>query len=229
MKLYTSPLSPYSARVRASLYYKALDVEMIKPSSLGGLASPAFRAISPIGKIPVLVLDDGSIIVESDTIVEYLEETVPTPSLRPADSGRRARAHMLSRIVELYVMGAVAALSPMMPISLHHAPIGRDQKLIDVHLAQLSKALANLEYFLAKEGSYAVGHELTTADATLACFMPFVHAVELYLDQNGLIGRHPILSGLVKRFPQTPVLRRVFEEVTNALQERRAEVGAKFG
>src|SRR5262245_30384606 len=126
MKLYTSPLSPYSARVRASLYYKGIAVEMIKPSSIGGMAWPAFRALTLIGKIPVLVLDDGSTIVESDTIVEYLEDSVPTPPLRPADSALRARARMVSRIVELYVMSAVAGLSPMMPISLHHAPVARD-------------------------------------------------------------------------------------------------------
>jgi glutathione S-transferase len=229
MKLYTSPLSPYSARVRASIYFKGLTVEMIKPSSIGGLASPAFRAISPIGKIPVLVLDDGTILVESDAIVEYLEDTVPTPSLRPHDPRLRAQARMLSRLVELYVMGAVMGLLPMMPVSLHHAPVPRDHKRVDAHLPQLVKALDNVEHYLSKEGSFCVGNQLTTADAALASFVPYVHAVERYLGEEGLIERHRLLSGRVKRFGETPVLQRVFDEVSNAMQERRGEVRAKFG
>jgi maleylpyruvate isomerase len=229
MKLYTSPLSPYSARVRASIYYKGLSVEMIKPSTIGGLASPAFRAISPIGKIPVLVLDDGAILVESDTIVEYLEETVPAPSLRPDDLRLRAQARMVSRVIELYVMGAVMGLLPMMPVSLHHAPLPRDQKRVDAHLPQLIKALGNVEHYLSKEGPFCVGAALTTADAALASFVPYVRAVESYLGEDGLIERHRILSGLVKRFGKTPVLQRVFDEVSNAMQERRGEVRAKFG
>lgn len=229
MKLYSAPLSPYSARVRASLYYKGLVVEMIKPSSIGGIASPTFRSITPIGKIPVLELDDGSIIAESDTIVEYLEDTKPTPSLRPANYELRARARMLSRIVELYVWGVIINLLPMMPISLHEAPIRHDEKLISANMPQLLLALDNVEHFLAKEGPYAVSADLSTADTTLASFVPFVHAVERYLDQKGLIEDRPILSGLVKRYPQTPVLHRVFGEVSNAMQERRAEVSARFG
>jgi glutathione S-transferase len=229
MKLYTSPLSPYSARVRASLYYKGIDVEMIKPSSLGGMGSPAFRAITPVGKIPVLVLDNGTTIVESDTIVEYLEDTVPTPSLRPANHEARARARMVSRLVELYVMGAVMALAPMMPISLHQAPLPRNQKLVDAHLPQLSKALDNVEHFLSKGELFAVGSELSTADVALAAFLPFVRAVELYLDQGGLIAGRPTIEGLAQRFPTTPILKRIFDEVSTAMQDRRAEVAAKFG
>lgn len=229
MKLYTSPLSPYSARVRASLYYKGLQAEMIKPSSLGGMTSSAFKAITPIGKIPVLVLDDGFTITESDSIVEFLEELHPHPALRPANPLLRARARMLSRIVELYVMGAIVGLQPMMPISLHQAPLARDEKRISIHAPQLIKSLDDLEHFLSKEGPHAVGSELSTADTTIASFIPFVRAAEDYLGQKGLIEAHPVLAGLVDRFSQNAVLQKVFTEVSAAMSERRAEVQKKFG
>ena len=229
MKLYTSPLSPYSARVRASLYFKGLEAEMIKPSSLGGMTSPAFKAITPIGKIPVLVLDDGFTIAESDSIVEYLEDVHPHPSLRPVSPLLRARARMLSRMVELYVMGAIGGLQPMMPISLHQAPVARDEMRILVHVSQLKKSLDDLDHFLSKEGPYAIGSELSTADTTLASFIPFVRAVEDYLGQKGLIEAHPALAGLVNRFSETPVLNKIFTEVSAAMVERRREIQAKFG
>jgi glutathione S-transferase len=229
MKLYTSPLSPYSARVRGSLYYKGLEAEMIKPSAIGGMKSPAFRAVTPIGKIPVLVLDDGFTVIESDSIVEYLEDVFPAPSLRPTNPAERARARMLSRIVELYVMKVVDELIPMMPISLHQAPVPRDEKRIDAGMPQLATALDNLEHFLSKDGPYAAGAELSTADITVACFIPFVHAVELYLQQKGLVDNRPVLAGLVERFPKTSVLQRIFAEVSQAVKDRRAEIIAKFG
>jgi glutathione S-transferase len=229
MKLYTSPLSPYSARVRASIYHKGLEVEMVKPSSIGGMTSPAFLGVTPIGKIPALVLDDGTLIAESDAIVEYLEDTVPTPSLRPKDPRMRARARMLSRIVELYVMGAVNDLSTMMPIAANRRPLPRDDKVMGMHLPQLNKALDNVETFLDGTSRYAIGAELSTADATLVAFLPFVRAVETYLEQDGLIERRSKLSAFVSRLSETPVLQRIFGEVSDAMQARREEIRAKFG
>lgn len=229
MKLYSSPLSPYSARVRASLYYKSLQAEMIKPSSIGGMTSPAFKAITPIGKIPVLVLDDGVTITESDSIVEFLEDRYPQPSLRPVNPLLRAKARMLSRIVELYVMGAIVGLQPMMPISLHQPPVAREEKRIAVHVSQLIKSLDDLEHFLSREGPYAVGSELSTADMTIASFIPFVRAVENYLGQKDVIEARPTLTGLVNRFSQTAVLQKIFTEVSAAMVDRRAEVQSKFG
>ena len=158
MKLYTSPLSPYSARVRASLYYKGLQAEMIKPSSLGGMTSSAFREITPIGKIPVLVLDDGFTITESDSIVEFLEELHPHPALRPANPLLRARARMLSRIVELYVMGAIVGLQPMMPISLHQAPVARDEKRISIHVADSDEVARVYRFEVARGFRDDVAH-----------------------------------------------------------------------
>jgi glutathione S-transferase len=136
---------------------------------------------------------------------------------------------MLSRVVELYVMGAVHGLLPMMPVSLHHAPLPRDQARIDTHLGQLVRALENFEHFVSKEGPFCVGGSLSTADVALASFVPYVRAVESYLGATGLVERQPTVSGLVKRFPETAVLQRVFDEVSNAMQERREEVRAKFG
>lgn len=225
MRLYTSPLSPFGARVRGSLLCKNITVKMIKPSEV----AEGFATITPIGKIPVLALDDGTMIVESDTIVEYLEDRYPEPSLRPRNLERRAQSRMLSRIVELYVMGAVSILSPMMPLARNKAPAPRDEKLVETGMAQLRKALGNLEHFLSREGPHAVGDELSSADVTIASFTPFVYAVEKYLDQAGLIAERPTLSGIIGRFPTSPLLQEVCAGVTKAMEDRRLEIVAMFG
>jgi glutathione S-transferase len=48
------------------------------------VGSPDFARRNPLQRVPVLVLDDGTALAESDTIVEYLEDAHPERPLRPA-------------------------------------------------------------------------------------------------------------------------------------------------
>jgi glutathione S-transferase len=54
--------------VRYVLYAKNLEskVDIVPPSTLGGLKSPAFLALHPLGKMPVLLLPDGTAVPESE-------------------------------------------------------------------------------------------------------------------------------------------------------------------
>jgi glutathione S-transferase len=102
MKLLGVHLSPFVRKVAVVLTIKGLDYkqEPIMPGS----ADPDFRAMSPLGKIPVLV--DGDLAVaDSSAICEYLEEKYPEPTVMPTDVGLRARARFLeefgdSKLVE---------------------------------------------------------------------------------------------------------------------------------
>lgn len=79
MKLYSGDLSPYSAKVRMQIYAKGIDsVTLERPAGFG---TEAWWKTSPIGRIPVLELDDGQLIPELEVIAEYLEDTFPTPRL----------------------------------------------------------------------------------------------------------------------------------------------------
>lgn len=107
MKLYYHPLSPYSRKVRAALLYRdePHELEVVDVRS-GALASPAFRALSPFGKMPVLVTDDGPMI-ETSSIIEWLEERGPR-RLLPRGTERVAR-HW-DRIGDLYLMDPQSTL-----------------------------------------------------------------------------------------------------------------------
>ena len=89
--LYHGWRSSASRRVRLCLAEKGLAFE----SKLIDLTkmehhSPAFLKLNPNGVIPLLVLEDGRSLYESGTICEYIDETWPEPSLRPADAYGRA-------------------------------------------------------------------------------------------------------------------------------------------
>ena len=78
MKLYTSPTSPYSRKVRVALNEKKIECEFIDENPY--IPETAVPQFNPLGKIPVLVLDDGTALYDSRVIVEYLDTVSPFPA-----------------------------------------------------------------------------------------------------------------------------------------------------
>ena len=84
MRLYSLDLSTFASKCRIVIYEKGLAVEVIPPPS-GSMSSPEFKKLNPLGRIPVLELDNGRVIAESEIINEYLEEKYPERPLLPKD------------------------------------------------------------------------------------------------------------------------------------------------
>src|ERR1700731_2794668 len=78
LKLYHSPASPNSRRVRIFLAEKGLKVPLVAVDlGKGEQHSEAYRAINPRRVVPTLVLEDGTAIGEVPAIWRYLEEAYP--------------------------------------------------------------------------------------------------------------------------------------------------------
>lgn len=172
--------SPFAARVRLLIYRKEAPVELVFPPK-EGLKSPDFLAINPIGKIPVLKLEDGSHLPESNVILEYLEDKFPTPSLRPASPEACARMRLLMQIGDLYVFRALGSLFRQMN------PEKRDADTVEQGFADLAKALANLEHNLGDKG-FAVGEDYSLADCSLVPVLFFVAVMEKSFARKGTFG-----------------------------------------
>ena len=100
MKLYNFFRSGTSHRLRIALNLKGLSPEYIavdlrKEAHL----RPEFKAVNPQGLVPALVLDDEQVLIQSPAIIEWLEETYPTPALLPTDANDRAHVRALAAIV----------------------------------------------------------------------------------------------------------------------------------
>lgn len=229
MKLYASPLSPFSARVRFSLYFKNIPFEQVKPSSLGGMRSPGFLAVTPLGKIPVLETDSGWRLPESDVIVEYLEDAVPNPSLRPEGPESIAAARLLSRLSDLYLLMRLlhGGLTSMMPVASNRKPDPPDETVVQREWEEVSKALDHIEHFMANRGPFALGENPSTADGALIPYLVFVDNAARFFGRSEWPGSRPRLSNYLDAVSAAePAAARVRGEVEQALIDRRGEIEA---
>lgn len=92
--------SSASARLRAALNLKGLSYDYVAHDLVAGDQRAAdYLAINPRGLVPALVLDDGTVLVQSLAIMEWLDETHPEPPLFPADANGRARVRALGHML----------------------------------------------------------------------------------------------------------------------------------
>jgi glutathione S-transferase len=217
VKLLSSPPSPFAGRVRLAIYAKALPVE-IQPADMWlpeGGKSPAYLAINPLGKVPALVLDDGTVIPESDTIVEYLADLFPESGLRPRAPLDIAQVRLLARIIDLYVLPHAAGLVAQLdPSTRNPAKVARG-------FDQMAEGLSWLELRLPGD-PYAVGDTLTLADCAMVPHLFFFgETLGRILGREGVIGAHPKLAAWWGRVRRDPAVERLLGEMAEGFAASR--------
>lgn len=146
MKLYNLDHSPYATRVRMQIYKKDLDVSIVPPPV--EFRTPAFVERFPLGKIPILELDDGSHLSDSWVIMEYLEDVMPAVSLCPQGATGRAQMQLLARYADTCL--GPGGLSPLFALVTSGAgTAGAEQQVaaLDEELARLERLLGYLPDF----------------------------------------------------------------------------------
>ena len=194
MKLFTYWRSLATFRVRVALALKNIEVEPIYVDLLEGhQAQPEFKALNPTMAVPLLIEDDGTPLVQSLAIMEYLDERYTEPPLLPADARGRARVRALSQIT-------VADSHPLnVPRVRHHlaTTFGASPEQIAAWGRHwLTAGLDAYEGHLSRDrqtGEFCHGDTVSMADLCLAS-----HAcgVELF---GGTLDGHPTVKRIVAR------------------------------
>ena len=102
MQLYTYFRSSAAFRARIAFNVKNVSPEMTSvhlTRNGGAQFEAAYRAINPQMRVPALRVDSGEVLLQSLAIIEYLDETHPSPPLLPKDPVARARVRAVAQII----------------------------------------------------------------------------------------------------------------------------------
>ncbi len=164
MKLYCFPVAPNPTKVRVYLAEKGLEVpEVLVSLPKGEQRKPEFLRRNPMGRLPVLELDDGTHLTESLAIIEYLEELHPEPPMIGREARERARVRTLERVADLNVLLPIGRVIHATNSTLGLPP---NPELAKAGRAALEEGLGILDTEVGSR-PFVAGDAVTVADCTL--------------------------------------------------------------
>lgn len=197
MKLLGATPSPYARKVRIALIEKGIPFELITEVPWNRDASaPKYN---PLGKIPVLILDDGSTVYESHFILEYLELKYPKPPLLPRDTDgilAAKRLEVLSDgVCDALVLSVMERARPQARQSAGW--IARQRSKIDGGLAEIAR-------LVAPETPFACGSIFGLSDIAVGAALGYV---SLRAPEIAWREAYPHLASLYERLSERPSFR----------------------
>jgi glutathione S-transferase len=189
VKLYNTPTSPFGRKVLITAIEKGLDGKIEVLPARTPEAELAKK--NPLDKLPVLVTDDGEVLIESSLICEYLDEIGTGARLVPAD-GKARRRIIQAQAVSQGVLDAVVLLR----MEDRRKPEERSQEWIERQSKKINRGVPAIEGLLASlpEGP-------TLAHITFACTLWF-------MDKHGIGGdwrkTAPKLAAWYEAFAKRP-------------------------
>ncbi len=182
MTIHDWPTGPYPARVRIALAEKILRSRVVFETVnlwKGEHKTAAFLAKNYSGTLPVLELEDGTLIAECTAITEYLDALDGTPTLTGATPREKGVIHMMNKRAELELLDPIS-------VYFHHATPGLGPA-VEVYQnpewgqRQRDKALRGMHYFDAILASqpFVAGEAFTMADITVIAGLIFAGFVKL--------------------------------------------------
>ncbi len=208
MKLLSTNLSPYSARVRAQIYIKGLDIEIAEPNP--PLKSEDFLSLYPLGKIPILILNDGSHLCESWTILNYLEDMFPKNPLRPDTPLERAHMGMYAGFTDFLLKDSLFPLFVMLGTKQGDAPAIISN--IKTELSKFGRLLGEMPPFDTRQ--------IHLGDISLAMSVYFIVALSKIFGETDLFGSSPRVGAWWDWVQMTPEIAITIKEMETALMAR---------
>lgn len=182
-------LSPFTRRVAVTL--KLLGMEFERKPLTAWHNLDEVRRLNPVGRVPVLVLDDGEVLFDSTAILDYLDEVAGTRrALTPSGGVERREVQRLTAAAMGVMEKAAAARYElvMRPEEKVHRP------WLEHNLGQIRSGVDWLNEHI--KGPWLAGERLTQADVTTVAMYDFLKLFDESLVREGTYGE---LGALVRR------------------------------
>ncbi|HKW79788.1 MAG TPA: glutathione S-transferase [Casimicrobiaceae bacterium] len=193
MKLIASPTSPYARKVRIALAEKKIDCEVISASPWD--KDSIVPAHNPLGKVPVLMLDDGTALFDSRVIVEYLDTVSPVSRLIPEPSRQRIAVKRWEALADGICDAAVAIVREAARPAAQRSKetTGREREKIERGVVELAKELA--------DKPWCNGEAHSLADIATGCALGYLDLRHPGIDWRAA---HANLAALVDKLSKRP-------------------------
>jgi glutathione S-transferase len=166
MKLFSNPASPFARKVRIVLAEKGIACDLgnvdVNPQD-----NPV-NAHNPLGKIPALVLDDGTTLYDSRVIVEYLDGLSAEARLIPPEGRERVAVRRWEALADgVLDAGLLVRYETLRPAG------ERSPAWVAKQMARLRRGLAQMESDLGAR-AWCQGERYTLADIALGCCVGWI-------------------------------------------------------
>lgn len=194
MKLFGTHTSPYVRKVRVVLAEKKLDYQLVLEDVSS--ADTKIQEVNPLGKVPCLVMEDGSALYDSRVIVEYLDTLTPVGKLIPPSGRERAE-------VKCWEALADGVLNAAILVRLEETKRTATQQSTEWKRHQMGKVGAGLEAMSTKlaNKSFCNGNQYSLADIAVATALGWL---SFRFPQIGWRDAYPNLGRLYDKVSERP-------------------------
>lgn len=193
MKLIGSLTSPYVRKTRIVLAEKKIEYEFVLDSPW--VEGTQVAKFNPLGKIPVLVLDDESTLFDSRVIVEYLDNMTPNNKLLPASGRERITVKRWEALADGISDAAAAAF-----LEAKRPKKQQSQEWIDRQRGKIALALESISEEIG-EAPWCFGNSMCLADIAVGAALGYLAFRFPDIDFQA---QHPNLGRLYEKLMQRP-------------------------
>ncbi len=188
MKLVTSLTSPFGRKARIVLQEKKIPFQLQVENPW--LPDTAVSTFNPLGKVPVLVLDDGVSVFDSRVIVEYLDHVSPVGHLIPSEPKSRMEVRGIEALADGVTDAAVLVF-----LEKKRAPEQQNSEWVVLQEKTLLRGLEALSEALGEKPWY-LGNSMTLADIACGCMLGYL---DFRFSQIDWRSAHPNLDKLAAK------------------------------
>jgi len=188
LKLIASTTSPYARKVRIALAEKKIEYQLVNESPMK--PGNPLHAYNPLGKLPVLILDDGTHLFDSRVIVEYIDLVSPVSRLIPEPARQRIAVKKWEALADgICDAAALIVNERRRPANQQSGEwIGRQRRKIEEGAAELARELGEL--------AWCYGENCSLADIATGCALGYLDLRYAELDWRDL---YPNLARLAEK------------------------------
>lgn len=218
LKLYGFDVSNYYNMIKLAMAIKGIEYEAVVtyPNQ-----TPEYLAICPTGKVPALATNDG-VLIETNVILEYLDEVSPGTPLISGSAYERARIRELMKMIELYIE---------LPARRCHTEAFWGVPVHEETKKEVKRALLNGMQALSRAASfspYIAGDKMTAADIFFMYSVSLASAVAKKLFDIDLFAEAPGAKELFAKLNAMPEARAIAKDQAAAQPAFQAYLAKAF-